>query len=68
MEDVGCAAELQIGSPCLTSRVAGFWEVIDMQITRGVCEYFQAASRLGARSITLWKCAVDSLGLTVCVG
>lgn len=68
LEDVGCAAELQIGSPCLTSRVAGFWEVIDMQITRGVCEYFQAASRLGARSITLWKCAVDSLGLTVWVG
>lgn len=32
--DVGCAAELQIGSPRLMLKAAGFCEVIDMQITR----------------------------------
>lgn len=65
MLDVQRSFKLALLASCGESR---FCEVIDMQITRGVCIYFQAALRLATRSITLWKCAADSLGFTVWVG
>lgn len=51
--DVGCAAELQIGSPRLMSRATGFCEVIDMQITRVRARIFPGgvASRRSVNTI-----------------
>lgn len=65
-DGVGCAAELQIGSPHLMWRAMAFSEVIDMQIASAAVVACVSVWRRcycpGTRSTPLWKCAMDFFG------